>query len=114
MDEAVFLGDQVTLLATVSVTDVADANLTIRLRDHSSGEVLDQKPVKLTKQISQQQLSLAFIPKKAGEMVLQLDVSEVRVKPISRTMSFSAVFRFKIKRCECCWFKNNRVLSFDF
>ncbi len=42
MDEAVFLGDQVTLLATVSVTDVADANLTIRLRDHSSGEVLDK------------------------------------------------------------------------
>ena len=77
MDEAVFLGDQVTMLVTVSVSDVEDANLTIRLRDHSTGDVLDQKPVKLSKQHSQQQLSLAFIPKKAGEMTLQLDVSEV-------------------------------------
>ena len=76
LDEAVFLGDQVTMLVTVSVSDVDDANLTVRLRDHSTGEVLDQKPVKLSKQHSQQQLSMAFIPKKAGELTLQLDVSE--------------------------------------
>ncbi len=76
LDESVFLGDQVTMLVTVSVSDVVEANLTVRLRDHSSGEVLDQKPVKLTKLRNQQQLSLAFIPKKAGEMLLQLDVSE--------------------------------------
>lgn len=76
LDEAVFLGDQVTMLVTVSVSDVEEANLTVRLRDHSSGEVLDQKPVKFNKQHSQQQLSMAFIPKKAGELTLQLDVSE--------------------------------------
>ncbi len=77
MDEAVFLGDQVTMLVTVSVTDVEDVKLALRLRDHRTGEVLDQKPVKLSKQHSQQQLSLAFIPKKPGEVTLQLDVSEV-------------------------------------
>lgn len=76
LDEAVFLGDQVSMLVTVSASDIDDANFTVRLRDHSSGEVLDQKPVKLSKQHSQQQLSMAFIPKKAGEMSLQLDVSE--------------------------------------
>ena len=76
LDESVFLGDQVTMLFTVSASDVVEANLTVRLRDHNSGEVLDQKPVKLTKQRNQQQLSLAFIPKKAGEILLQVDVSE--------------------------------------
>ena len=77
LDEAVFLGDQVMMLVTVSVSDVDDANLIVRLRDHSTGEVLDQKPVKLSKHSSQTQLSMAFVPKKAGEMALQLDVNEV-------------------------------------
>jgi len=76
IDEAVFLGDQVTLMVTVSMSDVAEGNLTVRLRDQSSGEVLDQQPLKLDKQHSQQQISLAFVPKRAGEMLLQVDVSE--------------------------------------
>ena len=76
LDEAVFLGDQVTLMVTVSLSDLAEANLTVRLRNQSSGEILDQRPLKLDKQRSQQQLSLAFVPKEAGEMILQVEVSE--------------------------------------
>ncbi len=76
LDEAVFLGDQVTMMVTVSISDLAEANLTVRLRDQSSGEILDQQPVKLDKQRSQQQLSLAFVPKNAGELVLLVEVSE--------------------------------------
>ena len=77
IDEAVFLGDQVTLMVTVSISDVSEGNLTVRLRDQSSGEVLDQQPLKLDKQHPQQQISLTFVPKRAGELPLQVDVSEV-------------------------------------
>ncbi len=75
-DEVVFLGDQVTLLVNASISDVTEANLTLRLKDQSSGEVLAQQPVKLDKERSQQQVSLAFIPKQAGELNLQLELSE--------------------------------------
>ena len=50
LDEAVFLGDQVTLMVTVSISDLPEANLTVRLRNQSSGEVLDQQQLKLDKQ----------------------------------------------------------------
>jgi uncharacterized membrane protein len=77
MDEVVFLGDQVTLQVTAIASDVAEAKATIRLRDASSGDVLDREEIQFTKQRNQQQLSLSFVTKRSGEIPLQIDISEI-------------------------------------
>ena len=78
VDDAVFLGDQVVLQVTASANDITEANLSVRLKDSSSGEVLDQQSVRLTGEHSQQQLNLVFTPKRAGELPLLIELSEVR------------------------------------
>jgi hypothetical protein len=77
VDDVVFLGDQVVLQVTVGTNDVAEANLTLNLKDGSSGELLDQQTVKLTSALNQQQLSMAFTPKRAGDLPLQIELSEL-------------------------------------
>lgn len=77
VDEAVFLGDQVTLQVTVSGTDVKAANLSLSLRNTSNGDLLAEARAAVSAEQPQALLSLSFVASQAGELPLKLEVSSV-------------------------------------
>lgn len=74
LDQDVYLGDRVTLQASVLTSDVGDAQVTVRLKNASDGRKLDETTLSFTADENQQTTSLGFVPQQAGEIALQLEV----------------------------------------
>lgn len=77
IDDTVFLGDRVTLQVSAAASDVGEARTTVRLRDVSTGELLDEQEVRFQKQPSLQQITMSFIAKRPGEINVKVEIGEI-------------------------------------
>ena len=77
VDEGVFLGDEVSLQFTLSGTDIDRASIRVRMTDVSTGEELDSTNMVLTRDGSQHQVRLRFVPNRIGEIALSIAASQV-------------------------------------
>ncbi|MBX3420979.1 MAG: hypothetical protein KF752_05405 [Pirellulaceae bacterium] len=73
-DQQVYLGDQVTLEASVFADDITETSALVQLTDLASGNILDQQRVQLTDAVSQQSVRLSFVPDRAGEIAVRVQV----------------------------------------
>jgi hypothetical protein len=74
-DQVVFLGDQVTLLATVQANDIERQTATVKLTDIPTGRLLDSQTVELSARQPQQQVQLNFVPTVAGPATVRVEVT---------------------------------------
>ncbi|MFO1065093.1 MAG: vWA domain-containing protein [Pirellulales bacterium] len=72
-DDMVFLGDRVSVEASVSAIDAAKQPVTVRLLDAADGRVLDNRSIELTSDRPQDSVTLAFTPERAGPMNLKIE-----------------------------------------
>ncbi len=77
IDESVFLGDRVTLQLSAIASDVAEAKTHVRLIDVSTNEELDRTEVTFNRQRNQQQLTLSFLTKRAGDIPLRVEIEQI-------------------------------------
>lgn len=73
-EDRVYLGDRVTIDATIAASDVQDQSATLNLIDAGTGKVLAQKSVRASSAQSQQTVQLEFIPDKPGELKLKVSL----------------------------------------
>lgn len=71
-EDRVYLGDRVTIDATIAASEVQDQSATLNLIDAGTGKVLAQKSIRVSSAQSQQTVQLEFIPDKPGELKLKV------------------------------------------
>lgn len=77
VDDAVFLGDEVHLQATLIGTEIGNLTTNVMLKNSTTSEILDAAKVELTQPQNQQQLRLRFVPTQVGEYAIRIEVSKV-------------------------------------
>lgn len=73
-EDRVYLGDRVTIDATIAASEVQDQSVSLNLLDTATGKVLAQKSVRVSSAQSQQTVQLEFIPDKPGELKLKVSL----------------------------------------
>ncbi len=71
-EDRVYLGDRVTIDATIAASEVQDQSVSLNLLDTATGKVLAQKSVRVSSAQGQQTVQLEFIPDKPGELKLKV------------------------------------------
>ncbi|RMF37833.1 MAG: hypothetical protein D6753_16930 [Planctomycetota bacterium] len=74
MDRDVFLGDRVVTEVVVAGTNVPASDVTVALVDGQTQRTLDQQRVRLEGARAQQNVRLDFVPQRAGEIPLRIEV----------------------------------------
>jgi uncharacterized membrane protein len=74
-EQQVFLGDRVTIEATVIASDVFNAQSKVQLIDVANGAVLDEISVLFNGSASQHEVSLGYVPEKPGQQSLRVVIS---------------------------------------
>lgn len=75
-EQQVFLGDRVTIEATVVASDIQRTQPKIQLIDVASGAVLDETSIQVGGSANQHEVSLGFIPDKSGQHSLRVAVGQ--------------------------------------
>lgn len=73
-DDQVYLGDRVTVDATIAASEINNQTVTVNLQDAKNGKVLDQKSVSISSSAGQQTVQLAFTPEQPGLIDLRVTV----------------------------------------
>lgn len=77
IDREVYLGDMVTAEVAVIASDVPTTETRITIRDRATEKILDETRVVVTQQQRQLTARLSFVPERAGELPLRIEVSPV-------------------------------------
>lgn len=74
VEPQVYLGDQVSLEATILSSDIDQALARVQLIESPSGHVLDEQSITLTQSNTQATVTLRFVPKQPGQVDLRVAV----------------------------------------
>lgn len=74
-DDAVYLGDRVSVQVSASASDIASHRATVNLRDMQSGQIVDSAPVELSAARSTASVQLSFVPTVAGNSSIKLEIT---------------------------------------
>ncbi|MGN6136150.1 MAG: VWA domain-containing protein [Aureliella sp.] len=74
-DDAVVLGDRVTVQVSVIASDISASRATVTLRDMQSGQVVDTAEADLSAATSTSSVQLSYIPAAAGSSLIRLEVA---------------------------------------
>ncbi len=74
-DDQVYLGDRVTVDATVAASELNNQSISVILQESKTSKVLDQKTITISSSQGQQTVQLAFTPDQPGLMDLKVSIA---------------------------------------
>ncbi len=79
-DDQVYLGDRVTVDATVAASELNNQSISVILQESKTSKVLDQKTKTISSSQGQQTVQLAFTPDQPGLMDLKVSIAGLPAK----------------------------------
>ena len=77
LDQEVYFGDQVTIEVSVVASEVASANVRVKLTDPTNQRVLDELKIQFDEQQKQAVARLSFVPERPGAHPLSIQVDPI-------------------------------------